>query len=1049
MLPVPPMDPPSDSADDHRAALETTLAGDETEAVGAEAIDSTVALTRGAHLGRYTVLERIGSGGMGVVYGAFDPQLDRKVALKVMHPDLRGQTSGGRGRARLLREAQAMAKLSHPNVITVHDVGTFGARVFVAMEFIDGATIRDWLHQQHREWAEIIETFVRAGRGLAAAHTVGLVHRDFKPDNVLVGHDGRVLVMDFGLARTSGGPRQATGELQRPPAGADLSTTKNLGPKRHELHESAAIDPVADTHSGRSIPDTPEPSGDKSPADHELTRSGALLGTPAYMAPEQHKGSKPDPHADQFSFCVALYEALYGERPFKGNSITSLAMNVLDGDVRSAPKNSGIPSWLRDVVVRGLATEPTDRWPSIDALLAELQRDPEVKRAPWVAIGAALGVGGLITAAYIATRPPVDDRCAAAAAGSQVWDEATRNGAKAALTQTELPHAEVIAQSVDTALEAWAGQWRETYLDVCRANLRPAPRGPAPEEVPGLVCLQKASERVAALTRALQVSDAAAVLHAPFAIEALPSIEHCREGGELVESDMNVTTRQAEVRGELAVAEALLSLGRADQALERAEGLASAAHALGDMGLQALVLRVRALAMREQGRSRNAEGVLERAVILASAAKMPRLESALWTDLADLVGHRNDRRREGLRIALAADAALERAGNAPEASARLEIVRGRIAAAAGRYDEAAESFSDALALLSASGVRDGLWVAETLSALGQAQEGLGHFDAAIQTHSQALEERERHVGSQHPLVGLSLGQLGTAQLGADHLRKADASFVRAQWVFDAPLGSDTQAAQDVVHAHAHRDLASVEDSIGLLHRAREEFEAAEAAHRRSLALLGKGDVPADHRDLGYPLNNLGLALADQGRSLDALTPLRRAAKIWSSALPLSHPDRAVAHLNVANSLWALGQFVEAKMEYEIALDVWERALPPDHPLLAYALTGIGRCALAKGDALTAVDRLERALTIRDRKNEDQLNLAETALVLGRALWADAKDPTRARELIIRARDLVGAYEPSDAEGIDRLLDGAEVARFTDQLNPAGLGTSNRNPATYR
>ncbi|HET6583119.1 MAG TPA: serine/threonine-protein kinase, partial [Nannocystaceae bacterium] len=160
-------------------------------------------LARGTGVGRYTVLDKIGSGGMGVVYAAFDPELDRRVALKVLHPGAQGSMGSTDGRNRLLREAQAMAKLTHPNVITVHDVGTFGERVFVAMEFVDGCTLRDWVKQELREWQDIVEVYVRAGRGLAAAHAVGLVHRDFKPDNVLVGNDGRVLVMDFGLARQS------------------------------------------------------------------------------------------------------------------------------------------------------------------------------------------------------------------------------------------------------------------------------------------------------------------------------------------------------------------------------------------------------------------------------------------------------------------------------------------------------------------------------------------------------------------------------------------------------------------------------------------------------------------------------------------------------------------------------------------------------------------------------------------------------------------------------------------------------------------------------
>src|SRR5690606_23003875 len=178
-----------------------------------------------------------------------------------------------------------------------------------------------------------------------AAHAAALVHRDFKPDNVLIGRDGRVLVMDFGLARQAFGSRSSasTGVGESPPSGL------------------ARVDGVQEL---------------------VLTRTGALVGTPAYMAPEQHKGTGADPLVDQFSFCVALYEALYGQRPFAGNSVASLALNVLEGHVRSPPKGHGVPAWLRAVVMRGLSVDPLDRYPSMDALLAELQRDPPENRRP-------------------------------------------------------------------------------------------------------------------------------------------------------------------------------------------------------------------------------------------------------------------------------------------------------------------------------------------------------------------------------------------------------------------------------------------------------------------------------------------------------------------------------------------------------------------------------------------------------------------------------------------------------------------------------------------
>ncbi|HET6583005.1 MAG TPA: serine/threonine-protein kinase, partial [Nannocystaceae bacterium] len=244
---------------------------DAASASGGRRSSDETRLARGTTLGRYVVLERIGSGGMGVVYAAYDPQLDRKVALKLLHArEERDGDSGGR--ARVLREAQAMARLSHPNVVAVHDVGVVDDTLFVAMEFVEGVTLGHFIAAGSRRWNEVLDVFEPAGRGLAAAHAAGLVHRDFKPDNVMIGNDGRVRVMDFGLAR----------------AAAEITTESSEG-------------------SGGSIV---ELSG-----VDRLTRTGALVGTPAYMAPELLAGGNADARSDQFAFCVALHRALYGTAP--------------------------------------------------------------------------------------------------------------------------------------------------------------------------------------------------------------------------------------------------------------------------------------------------------------------------------------------------------------------------------------------------------------------------------------------------------------------------------------------------------------------------------------------------------------------------------------------------------------------------------------------------------------------------------------------------------------------------------------------------------------
>jgi serine/threonine protein kinase len=278
-------------------------------------------------IGRFKVTHKLGEGGMGVVYAAHDAELDRNVAIKLLRSDS-GDTSSGR--VRLLREARAMAKLSHPNVITIYDVGALDQHVFIAMELVHGTSLRSWLKQRPRTWRGALECFVEAGRGLAAAHSAGLIHRDFKPDNVLVGDDGRVRVLDFGLARASDGePDDVT------PDGESFSPAEAVG---------------------------------------RLTLTGAVIGTPGYMAPEQWRGGDVDHRTDQFAFCIALWEAVFGQRPFGGSGATAIAARVMAGDIRRPPEDRNVPAWLVRVLRRGLSVDPAQRYRSMDALLAVLSR---------------------------------------------------------------------------------------------------------------------------------------------------------------------------------------------------------------------------------------------------------------------------------------------------------------------------------------------------------------------------------------------------------------------------------------------------------------------------------------------------------------------------------------------------------------------------------------------------------------------------------------------------------------------------------------------------
>jgi predicted Ser/Thr protein kinase len=329
-----------DACVDCRRLVAALVTGEKTAEGSTPALDSTMpwagrhsdGLDPGTKIGRFVVRKVLGVGGMGVVYAAEDPELKREVALKLLRDAM--ASNAGVAARRIFREARLAARVSHPNVVSIYEVGQYEDRVFIAMELVKGHSLTSWLAARPRSLREILEVFVAAGRGLAAAHAAGVVHRDFKPDNVLVGEDGRARVGDFGLARRGDDDGAGT------PAEKEDDRERR---KRASLSD--------------------------------LSRASAILGTPAYMAPEQHDGAHTDSRTDQFSFCVALYEAVHRQRPFEGKTWEELAEAVKAGHVRPPPATSRVPASLHRIILRGLSVVPGDRFASMEELLAALGRD--------------------------------------------------------------------------------------------------------------------------------------------------------------------------------------------------------------------------------------------------------------------------------------------------------------------------------------------------------------------------------------------------------------------------------------------------------------------------------------------------------------------------------------------------------------------------------------------------------------------------------------------------------------------------------------------------
>jgi predicted Ser/Thr protein kinase len=407
----------------------------------AERVEAAEAL--GKSLGRYRLERELGEGGMGVVHAAFDPDLERRIALKV----LRIAAPSIEAKDRLLREARAMARLSHPNVVTVHEVGTANGRDYVAMELIQGDTLVEWLRAERRRPVEIVAAFLAAGRGLAAAHAAGIVHRDFKPHNVLRSRNGRIVVTDFGLAREAQVELPAHREATRPlPAGVTAFPDGTMG-----------------SLAG-------------------LTATGSLLGTPAYMAPEQWRGGAVTPATDQFAYCVALWEALAGERPYRGPTLEELrAQAALGPGELDASK---IPHRLRAILRRGLDPDPAQRWPNMDALLTQIIR---VERRPRIVL--AVGVGALVAAGVLivalrAGKLAAQPRCQPPVlAPAQVWSRSAHGGTGK----------QTVAQAL---LDREMAAWGTAHAAACKVE--PVMRAPR------LSCLDGVLARIDAVARAVR-----------------------------------------------------------------------------------------------------------------------------------------------------------------------------------------------------------------------------------------------------------------------------------------------------------------------------------------------------------------------------------------------------------------------------------------------------------------------------------------------------------------------------------------------------------------
>ncbi len=943
-------------------------------------------------LGRYAVIEEVGRGGMGIVLRAYDPKLHREVALKVVRAE------STETEARLNREARAMAQLNHPNVVAIYDVSVGEPadrpgqlQVVLAMEYVAGVTLRRWRVIDDRTTAEIVDALVQAGRGLAAAHREGLLHRDFKPDNVLVGDDGRVRVTDFGLARV----------------GSDRNT------KSAVMQRSGVWSEVG---------------------EDDLTRVGTILGTPKYMAPEQHRAETLTAAADQYAFCVTLWEALLDEPPFKGRTVDALVQEKLAGPP-PWPRTADVPARIGEALRRGLDPDPLERFATMDDLLDGLAPKPA---SSWRARGPVLAAAGATVAlavGWAATRG-ADALCTGTEKQlAGVWDDARRERVEATFLDGRIAYAADVWARVGPQIDAWATAWTQMHTDACEAT---RVRGDQSEAVMDLriACLHRARTQLAAAVDVLADATPTAVENAHELVDALPALSRCADV-EALQTDVpapdpDEVDAVAAIRADLAEATARRHAAEYEAAFAAVRRADEASAELRYAPVRTDVLVELGAIHSAMARYDEAEAALRRAQQLGARWRQWDAVRQATVRLVLVLGHEKAAHAEALALrelalGLSSDTpeheatarntiglVLTRLGRYEEAEAEhlaaLELRRealgedhfdvagarnnlANVLVEQGRYAEAEAEYRAAFAVRSAALGADHPDVQASRNNIGLVLQQLGKYEDAEVEHRAALEARKRVLGPEHPDVAMSLNNLGMVLHMQGRFEEAEAQYREAVALWTKALGPDhphvartrgnvgsalaasgreaeaeveLRAALEIQLAALgpdHPDLAATRNNLAIALKGQGKLAEAEAEFRATIALR-EATIGPDHPVTASTRGNLANVLHDQGKHEEAEAEQRAALALLTKALGTDHPEVGTARHNLALAIASRGRLEEAETEFRVALDERLKALPDDHPDVASTMEALGGLLERRGKRAEAKAMLDRAAEIR-------------------------------------------------------------------------------------
>ncbi len=958
------------------AALATAAQGDQATASdeGARARPAAP----GDRVGRFVLLERVGQGNMGDVWSAYDTDLDRQIAVKLL------RVSAGHLEhelmLRLRREAQAMARLSQPNVIAIHELGSDAGRLFCAMELVDGPTLREWCATS-RDWRDTLRVLIDAGRGLAAAHEVGLIHRDFKPENVLIARDGRARVGDFGLA-----------QLAIPTLGDGAWRTRSG-------------DPLG--MSDLSIETT------KTIAAGSVTRTGSLVGTPAYMSPEQIEAGEIDHRSDQFAFCVTAYEALVGARPFAGRTLRELLESIRARDLGAAVRQ-GIPRRVRAIVSRGLHFDKRQRYPTMESLLSELERARAARPARWIALAAGTSVviaaSALVTTAQIRDSRGGAQQCLdAEAAFEQVWNPRRQQDIQSQFSSLGLPFAEDSWSAVSRTMAAFGERWTAVRTEACKATRVSGVQSDLVLTV-RMQCLERSLAEARALTDALATADAETVSNAPAAVERL-SVTECSNVPALLAPVPPprgaAATEVAAIVSEVDRVRALASAGRCRDALPVATALVERARACDHAPTLALTLNQLGECQLKSAAFSDAEATLREAFAKAKLGNAESLAASIAVALAFATGERQYRFETGLEWAFHASIALQRSGNDPDVEAQLASAVGHIRYGQGDYAAAREHYQKAVdASLRLTGA-ESVGAAKALFNLGRAVRAGGDVSASLTLSRRAVEVLRARLGPRHPAVSFALNGYGVSLNSAGDFAEGLRALDEARSIAVPALGD------------RHEDVGRIEIN-------RSEALSALGRYDEALATLENVIAVFDHDGADGTLvylavRGIGDVYGGRGDHARALAFYRRYLAKCEAMFGAAHDETATALESVAGALLELDRLADAKKAYQRVLSIRDASNAPDSFQRAYALAGLGEIEMRYRHPSNAVPLLRHAVALYESHAGDPAALAEVRFALARAIWDSGGRRAESLALARESRAVLATLGPASKQALSELL----------------------------